>query len=123
MHVPPLLQQERTLLVGTGVEGELSGNHVGVTGLLYRITPTLPTNHKKQSKINVKRHWEMQHILKTHFWDGLWFEDVFALSKDPSLLISKPFASVSLGLGSDYSLAGTEIQQEPWLVVGMPLGP
>lgn len=69
------LQQERTLRVGTGVEGELLGNHVGVTGLSYRTTPYTSYKPQNQSKINGKRHWETATHFATDFWDGLWFED------------------------------------------------
>lgn len=66
----------RTNIAGRdGPEGRLFGDHVGVTGFPCRLTPTLPTNHKNQSKINGKRHWETG----THFWDGLWFDFFFFL--------------------------------------------
>lgn len=57
-HTTSLPARENTVGRG-GVEGGLSGDHGGVTGFPYRITPTLPTNHKNQSKINRKKHWEI----------------------------------------------------------------
>lgn len=61
------LQQERTLRVGTGVEGELLGNHVGVTGLSYRTTPTLPTNHKIKARSTGRGTGKQQHTLQQIF--------------------------------------------------------